>query len=68
MEKWEKQWWKFDSSGLLVNFYNAVSYFLQKPYFNIASGSEANITTPCEMEIFNFLWLILDHSLPLTPK
>ena len=26
--------------------------------FNIASGSEANMTTPCEMEIFNFLWLI----------
>ena len=25
---------------------------------NIASGYEANMTTPCEMEIFNFLWLI----------
>ena len=31
---------------------------------NIASGSEANITTPCEMEIFNFLWLIWDHYIP----
>ena len=28
---------------------------------NIGSGSEANMTTPCEMELFNFLWLILDH-------
>ena len=35
--------------------------------FNIASGSEANITTPCEMDIFNFLWLIWDHYLPLAP-
>ena len=34
---------------------------------NIASGSEANITTSCEMEIFNFLWLIWDHYLPLAP-
>ena len=34
---------------------------------NIASGSEANITTPCEMEIFNFLWLIWDHYIPLAP-
>ena len=32
---------------------------------NISSGSEANITTPCEMEIFNFLWLIWDHFIPL---
>ena len=32
--------------------------------FNIASGSEANITTPCEMDIFNFLWLIWDHYIP----
>ena len=36
-------------------------------FFNIASGSEANMTTPCEMEIFNFLWLIWDHYLPLAP-
>ena len=35
--------------------------------FNISSGSEANITTPCEMEIFNFLWLIWDHYIPLAP-
>ena len=35
--------------------------------FNIASGSEANITTPCEMENFNFLQLIWDHCLPLAP-
>ena len=34
---------------------------------NMASGSEANITTSCEMEIFNFLWLIWDHYLPLAP-
>ena len=34
---------------------------------NIASGSEANITTSCEMEIFNFLWLIWDHYLLLAP-
>ena len=32
---------------------------------NIGSGSEANKTTSCEMEIFNFLWLIWDHYLPL---
>ena len=39
-----------------------------KPYelvFNIASRSEANITTSCEMEIFNFLWLIWDPYHPL---
>ena len=34
---------------------------------NIASGSEANMTISCEMEIFNFLWLIWDHYLPLPP-
>ena len=34
---------------------------------NMASGAEANITTPCEMEIFNFLWLIWDHYIPLAP-
>ena len=34
---------------------------------NIASGSEANISTSCEMEIFNFLWLIWDHYLTLAP-
>ena len=36
-------------------------------YLNIASGSEANMTTPCEMEFFNFLWLIWDHYIPLAP-
>ena len=30
-------------------------------FLNIVSGSEANMTTPCEMEFFNFLWLIWDH-------
>ena len=35
--------------------------------FNIVSGSEANMTTPCEMEFFDFLWLILVHYLPLPP-
>ena len=34
---------------------------------NIASGSEANMTTLCEMEFFNFLWLIWVHYLPLPP-
>ena len=29
--------------------------------FNIASGSEAKMTTLCEMEFFDFLWLILVH-------
>ena len=40
---------------------------VQKRLFNIVSGSDANITTPCEMEIFNFLWLIWDHYIPLAP-
>ena len=35
--------------------------------FNIVSGSEANMTTLCEMEFFDFLWLILVHYLPLPP-
>ena len=34
---------------------------------NIASGSEANMTTSCEMEFFNFMWLIWDHYIPLAP-
>ena len=34
---------------------------------NIASGSEANMTILCEMEFFNFLWLIWVHYLPLPP-
>ena len=34
---------------------------------NIASGSEANMTILCEMEFFDFLWLILVHYLPLPP-
>ena len=36
-------------------------------FLNILSGSEANITISCEMAIFNFLWLIWDHYLPLAP-
>ena len=40
---------------------------LEDTPFNIVSGSDANITTPCEMEIFNFLWLIWDHYIPLAP-
>ena len=32
------------------------------------SGSSAHITIPCEMEIFNFLWLIWDQYLPLAPS
>ena len=35
--------------------------------FNIASGSEANMTILCEMEFFNFLWLIWVLYLPLAP-
>ena len=35
--------------------------------FNKASESEANITISCEMESFNFLWLIWEHNLPLPP-
>ena len=31
---------------------------LEQLELNIASDSEANITTSCEMEFFNFLWLI----------
>ena len=37
------------------------------PIINIGSGSEANMTTSCEMELFNFLWLIRDYYLPLAP-
>ena len=48
-----------------------VSFFQKKcigiHQLNIVSGSDANITTPCEMEFFNFLWLIWDHYLPLSP-
>ena len=33
----------------------------------IVSGSEGNLTTLCEMEFFNFLWLIWVHYLPLRP-
>ena len=36
--------------------------------FNIASGSEANINTSCEMEIFNFLWLIWDDVVTLASE
>ena len=36
-------------------------------FINIVSASEANMTTPCEMEFFNFLWLIWDHYIPLAP-
>ena len=36
-------------------------------FFNIGSASEVNMTTTCEMELFNFLWLIRDHYLPLAP-
>ena len=36
-------------------------------FINIASGSEANMTTLCEIEFFDFLWLILVHYLPLPP-
>ena len=32
--------------------------YMYRQTFNIASDSEANITTSCEMEFFNFLWLI----------
>jgi hypothetical protein len=35
--------------------------------FNKASEPEANILISFEMEIFNFLWLIWEHNLPLTP-
>ena len=41
--------------------------FSESATLNIASGSEVNITTPCEMEIFNFLWLIWDYYIPLAP-
>ena len=35
--------------------------------FNIPSGSQSHMTTLCEMEFFNFLWLIWVHYLPLPP-
>ena len=34
---------------------------------NIASGSYTHMTILCEMEFFNFLWLIWVHYLPLPP-
>ena len=59
---------QFHMTVLLFEFFDKM---LNKRNFfkiiNIASGSEANITTPCEMDIFNFLWLIWDHYLPLAP-
>ena len=51
-----------DTFILTKNLFQMVSMV-----FNIVSGSDANITTPCEMEIFNFLWLIWDHYIPLAP-
>ena len=45
---------------------NPGKYFMSNQ-FNIASGSVANIITLCEMEFFNFLYLIWDHYLPLAP-
>ena len=47
--------------------YSDLTFTKNPIIFNIASGSEANITTSCEMEIFNFLWLIWDHYIPLAP-
>ena len=45
-----------------VNYATKNTYIHQNfVVLNIASGSEANITTSCEMEIFSFLWLIWDH-------
>ena len=65
--------------GYLLNYASVISltYILTKGQLilkclfgvfnslNIASGSEANMTTLCEMEFFNFLWLIWVHYLPL---
>ena len=44
-----------ESSTKMINSFSVIRLV------NIVSGSDANITTPCEMEIFNFLWLIWDH-------
>ena len=76
----KKRWefvifWPDDGNTILRKKLKLYSFqkksFSSKNYakhcFNIASGSEANITIPCEMEIFNFLWLIWDHYLPLFP-
>ena len=45
---------------------NVKNFDGNKP-INIVSGSEANMTTLCEMEFFDFLWLIWVHYLPLPP-
>ena len=45
----------------------AVSRIKTWASLNKASGSGTNITTSCEMEFFNFLWLILDQYLPVAP-
>ena len=36
-------------------------------FFNTVSGSRTNITLLCEIEVFNFLWLIWDNYLPKAP-
>ena len=57
--------WKFSIDQYFM--YLASNSNLIITILNIASGSEANITTPSEMEFFNFLWLIWDHYIPLAP-
>ena len=44
-------------------FVFALAYF----FFGLLYYTEANMTTSCEMELFNFLWLIRDYYLPLAP-
>ena len=45
---------------------NPGKYFMSNQ-FNIASCSVANIIILCEMQFFNFLYLIWEHYLPLAP-
>jgi hypothetical protein len=48
-----------------LNVYREVLFI--KVSLNIASGSYSHISTLCEKEFVNFLWLIWVHYLPLQP-
>ena len=70
---WQYGLWSFQTEGTQLERFLPKNQHAQRKllnfenWFNIASGSEANMTTLCEMEFFNFLWLIMVHYLPLPP-
>ena len=61
------EFWRFGLCWPLLAFIVFLAFVTLDESFNSGSLGGSTESEPTQMEMFNFMWLIWDHCLPLTP-